>query len=268
MKNKESAIYLVAVFREAMPLWGRNLVPLVVINSVYVLCAKGFRLFVPFAELCREAGPSFFISSLFIVMLAAVVFLGLFIGLIILCYLREVSVGKKIAWPSVFKDALASYFSYIKTFFLQCGFILGLGATGLLFWTGGNFFYSGHAPWALRIIMLVSTSTIFVALVIAAAWYGFFFSLGPLIAAFEKKGPWASMLESRFRIKGNALRYLSTLIIYFVLFWGIGLTAVFAASFTNRAFLNAIDPIMAAFFGPLLFIIWFVNYRRLSESKG
>jgi hypothetical protein len=116
---------------------------------------------------------------------------------------------------------------------------------------------------------LIGTSTVFVATLIAVAWYGFYYCLAPLIAAYEKKRVVVAFRESRQRVRGRALRTLAALLIFVVGYFGIGLLVFFALKpfIPQRSLERALDPVLITLFGPLWITLWYQAYTRLTEIK-
>lgn len=279
MDTKEKTVLRpIAVLGEAFSAWLSNLVILVLLYSVNIFLLRllnmSRRIFIE----SIPSGASGLIYSL-------VLFVGSLIAIVIssiaaltaLFYLFGASRGGRDLLSVKLKElircaviAVKDIFWYLKALLTVWLFAIIVCSVGGLFWLGGQTVYHGNAASAIRLTVLIGASTIFVVLIIAAAWYSFFFSLSPLISVFEKKKLWASIMESRARIRGNALRYLLTLVLYFALYWGLGLGIVFASRNSGQPaqILNFLDPVMAVLFGPLLLSIWLTNYKKLTHSRS
>ena len=157
----------------------------------------------------------------------------------------------------------------MKPYFLLLSFVAVVFLIAFLVFVAGDAFYKGPGAPGIKLAVLVATSTIFVVLVLAGAWYGFFFTLAPLIGAFEKKGAWLSFRESRARIRGNALRYLAVVASFIIFYVAVGLLGYFVLThFSHSRFLlRKLDPAMAALFGPLWLAVWYFCYEKLTASK-
>lgn len=266
-----------AIFKESLSVWGRNFLALTAISCVSVMCSMLLRLQKPFLYSKQASGPlgsAGVFGPLAFIAPVALIFIGAFLSFLMIQCIRAAKDNKgaaaidKTASPVSLKDFLKSY-SLILLFFI------GVVLFGAFVLEAGRMFNVRSAAYGVKPGLIVSTSLVFVVCFIAASWYAFFFSLGPLIAAFEKASPVASLKASRARIKGNALRYLAAMVFVALLYFGIGLFTYFVVTrFTHDRFvrielvLNMIDPFGQALFGPLWVVAWFISYRRLSELKS
>ena len=200
------------------------------------------------------------------------VFIGLhaFLNLMIFYFLRDQA--RLVSFPSAFEDAKRRIGPYLKAYFFLLALVLIYLAVAYIFLVVGHFLYASRQvalDHQLKLAVLLISSTIFVVLFMAGFWYGFFFSLGPLIAAFEGKSASVSLRESRFRVKGNALRFLAALLFVILVYIVVGLAGYFVIKyFTHSRFvLRMIDPVLATLFCPLGLAVWLVTYQRLSAIK-
>ncbi|MDD5019667.1 MAG: hypothetical protein PHH75_00770 [Candidatus Omnitrophica bacterium] len=268
-QNVLAVYHPVRVFLASVGLWGRNFIPVVAIHSVNVFALRIFQLSVrcaspvPAGRAGRALALSLGVEALGVLML------GAFISLLVVNFLKG-SQTERPKFAKVFALARRQFGSYMASVFLLLGFfVVGiLAAWAFLF--GGHFMYSMHPGTPAALALLLVTSAVSVALVIAVAWYGFYFTLAPLIAGFENKHAWQAFRESRSRIRKNALRYGSAFIGFLVLYLVIGLAAYFVLRLAGAEprFFYAIDPAMGALFGPLWLALWLVSYEQLTHVKA
>lgn len=275
-EKNDGKLHPVQISKEVLSLWWKNLIPLVAINAVMLgiqmALATALRVLGPVQAAQRSGEINLNVSSLYGAFVAILVVVNSFLYLVAMNFIRSGRDGKpRLAQAA--KDAASRIIPYLKSFFLLWAFFLIGLFVAFAFLTGGKTLYgimtkgAGH-NFALG--ALLAMSTVFVVAAIAVAWYGFFFSLGPLVAAFEHVSPVASLRASRDRVRGNALRLLSVVaflvVFYFVV--GLGLYAAIMRFTRNKGILDLIDPMMFLVFGPLALVIWYVGYRRLTELRA
>ncbi|MBI5873202.1 MAG: hypothetical protein HZB36_03565 [Candidatus Omnitrophica bacterium] len=275
-ENKGGQIHPAQITKEALSLWAGNLIPLVAINATTVIAQMALvatlRATGPMKEAIRSGeinAASFVLFGIFVI---SSIVINSFLCLVALNTLRR----KREARPYLLaaaKDAIKRTVPFLKSFFfVWCFIIVGI-VISALFFQGGRALYAltvkslGHG---LALALLLATSTVFVVVAISVAWYSFFFSLAPLIAAYEHKPAIASLRFSRDRIRGNALRYLAAFAIIFVLYFvvGLGIYGVITRFTHNKLILELIDPDVLLVFGPAALATWYVSYKKLTELKG
>jgi hypothetical protein len=276
---RDGLIHPVQILKDALAAWQKNFLAVFALYCTYIFFGKIFRLALPMCSFFPSRMPTDFLGwlgvglTLFFVLCAlALFFINALFVLMILHYVNPRNAGR-VSFSGAFDDASQQVFRYLKTLllFLVCiGVLFSIGMSAILL---GNVLTFGKTSLE-KIAPLLATSTVAVIFLIGAAWYGFSFSLGPLVAAFEKKGAWQSLTESRRRVRGHALRYLCSLAALVVFYMALGVGAYMLVKHLahqlayRRLILRAIDPIMAAAFGPLFLSVWLGNYLRLSELKN
>ncbi len=254
-----------AVWRKALALWIRYLVPLVALASLSVLLARMVHLSKPLWSVTPPTFLNVAFSAFFVLEVICALIAHAFISLLVMNHIRGYAAGR-MRFPEVFEAAKRSLHPYVRTLFALIFFLymaLTLGA--VVYGVGVDAFRSPSGDQGIKTAILIGTSTFFVVVVLALLWYGFYFSLAPLVAAYEHKGPLTSIRESRRRVRGNALRYLVSAALFFVPYVGLNLSLykVKASPFI----LNLIDPTMVAVFGPLGLALWYLSYEALSAGK-
>ncbi len=268
------------VIKEALLCWGRNLIPLTAFNSAAVafqlglsnalkLALRTFGAAKPYAGRSEPSVQGFILTGLFVL---SIFFIGAFFALLGISYIRAIKTDK-MNLAKALKDALARIVAFLKSGLLLAAFI-AVGATvSALLLIFGKILYvvllksSGQA---VAMAGLLVTSTTFVVLVIGVAWYAFFFSLGPLAAAYGHLPAVASLRASRDSIRGNAGRFLLVISSYLISYLAIGLGLYFGITrfvTHDRTVLNMIDPFMTAFLGPFGLSLWYIAYKTLTELR-
>ena len=277
-ENKAAVIHPVKIFKDALSAWSGNLIPIIAFYSINIFLAKILQLS-SFACGLSGASPAaggagwinLSLTIFFGVAVLLVLVLNSFFCLMVIHYLKARPQGRP-SFVSVFEEARNGIVPYVRALFLLLIFIFVVTLVGFLFYMAGSAFYGsgGVGARGFKMSVLLLTSTVFVVLFIAACWYGFFFSLAPLVAAFEKKRPLDSMRESRRRVKGNAMRYALAFLFYILTYVAVGLAAYFGLTrLTHDKFiLDFLDPVMGTLFGPLWLAVWFISYQRLAELKA
>ncbi|HAJ57677.1 MAG TPA: hypothetical protein DCL35_07945 [Candidatus Omnitrophica bacterium] len=276
MPNNETVkMHPVQMAKEALSLWGANIIPLVAISATIALAHKAFGVVLystgPIQEAMKSGEINLTASLLFGVFVLVSFVVNCFLSLVAINTLRR-RVEKKSFLFEAFKDAARRAVPFLKSIFFIFGFVLVGIFVALSFLAGGKAVYAlaakslGHG---LALGALLATSTVFVVLAIGVAWYGFFFSLAPLVAAYENIPAFNSLRASRDRVRGNALRYLGAMAIFVGAYFIVGL-AIYGViiRFTHDKYiLNLIDPALLLFFGPLGLSIWYVSYKKLTQIK-
>ncbi len=255
-------------FGASLRLWASNFIPIVAIHGVNVFAARVLKLSVRCVTPLPPGRPGMLLTVLLGIEAVAVIVLSAFVSLFILGYLRDAQ-GRRPLFADIFRQTCVRFPGYISSvFMLFVFFVVGISLAGA-FLVGGHVLYAQHPATSLALGMLLATSTVAVALAIAVVWYGFYFTLAPLIAGFENKPVIQAFRESRSRIRGQALRYASVFLIFVALYLALGLTAYFVLRMAAVAprVLYTIDPAMGALFGPLWLALWLVCYARVGEAK-
>lgn len=259
----------VRVFGESLGLWARNFIPIVTIHGVNVFAAHVLQLSVRCVSPVPRGRAGMLLTVLMGIEALAVIVLSAFISLIVLGYLKNSQGRRRPLFVEVFRQACSGFGGYVSGVFMLLGFfVVGISLAGA-FLIGGHFLYAQHPAMHAAPGMLLATSTVAVALGIAVVWYGFYFTLAPLIAGFENKPVLRAFRESRSRIRRQALRYAGAFFIFAVLYLALGLAAYFVLRVTSaspRVF-YAIDPMMGALFGPLWLALWLVGYEQIGAWK-
>lgn len=258
----------VRVFGTSLGLWAKNFIPIVAIHGVNVFAGRVLQLSVRCVSPLPPGRPGVLLTVLLGIEVVAVIVLSAFISLFVLGYLKNAQ-GRRPLFTEVFRQTCSRFGGYLcGVFMLLAFFVVGISLSGA-FLMGGHILYAQHPATPLALGVLLTTSTIAVALAIAVVWYGFYFTLAPLIAGFENKPVFQAFRESRSRIRGQALRYASVFLIFVVFYLALGLGAYFVlrGAVVAPRVLYAIDPAMGALFGPLWLALWLVSYDRVGELK-
>jgi hypothetical protein len=270
--SENATLHPVGVLKEAAQAWIKNFIPVTVLYGLVIVFAKSISFLKPLTGGAQTGWKAWGMSAAFFAYVAAVVVINSFVTLIILRYLEatteKLSRPFDAVWVPVRRLA-----PYLKAFVAWIGFIFLVAGIALLFVWGGNELRNAtHSSISNTIKMgvLLGASTMFVILIILAAWYGFFFSLAPLVASYEGKGPFVSLMESRRLIRGNAFQYLVSFVMVFILhiLVGVGILFIMTRFTHERRLLNIVDPAIASAFGPLWVAAWYMVYKKLREIKG
>jgi hypothetical protein len=261
-------IHPIGIFREACRAWGKNLVAVVAIYCITVFLMRLLHLSSRMAGSPSVGWANLSLSLLFVLGFITVLIVNSFFALLIIYYFKAAR-ERQPFFAAAFEEARQSLLSYLKPYFLLLLFVAIVFLIAVLVFVAGDAFYKGPGAPGIKLAVLVATSTISVVLILTGAWYGFFFTLAPLIGAFEKKGAWLSFRESRARIRGNALRYLAAQVVFLVFYGAVGLAFYFALVHLahHRFLLTKLDPVMTALFGPLWLALWYLCYEQLAELK-
>ncbi|MFA5315500.1 MAG: hypothetical protein WC409_06140 [Candidatus Omnitrophota bacterium] len=267
-KDASVEFHPVRVFGTSLGLWVKNFIPIVAIHGVNVFAGRVLQLSVRCVSPLPPGRPGVLLTVLLGIEVVAVIVLSAFISLFVLGYLKNAH-GRRPLFTEVFRQTCSRFGGYLcGVFALLAFFVVGISLSGA-FLMAGHILYAQHPATPLALGALLTTSTIAVALAIAVVWYGFYFTLAPLIAGFENKPVFQAFRESRSRIRGQALRYASAFLIFVVFYLALGLGAYFVlrGAVVAPRVLYAIDPAMGALFGPLWLALWLVSYDRVGELK-
>ncbi len=267
MQETGTAVNPFGILKTAIRAWIGCLLPAVAVSCVSVFLARLLRLNVMGGLQGRE--PSLITAGTFFFQLVVFLVVNALVSLLIISLIRMNLDGKKDAtfreaWRAAV-PALAPYLRVLVGLVLCAATVLGAGATVLAL---GQNYCASCGVSGPKMAVLLTTSTVFVTLVIALIWYGFFLSLAPLIAVFEGRGPVSAIKESRRRVKRHPGAYLAALVLFLALyvFIGVGIYVTVTRFTSERLILNMIDPFLAAFLGPLWLAIWYASYKRLSVA--
>ncbi|MEK7849399.1 MAG: hypothetical protein AAB213_01055 [Candidatus Omnitrophota bacterium] len=271
MSNSDAgALHPIAILKESVAGWLKNLVPLVLLYSVNVVLSLMLKSTNEMTAASISIVKPWVVSVVVLLEAILMAVLSSFICFFIINYFKKFLEGKRNAFIPAYQQACDGFAGYLKAAVMLFIFILGVLSVAMLFSEWGKNYYWAKGPNSFRMAVLLATSTVSVALSIAAAWYGFFFLFAPLIAAFEKKGVFSAIRESRARVRGNALRLLAPFLLFGIFYIALGVLMIFIATrFTrDRRILDFIDPAMVALFAPLALILWFVSYCKITELKS
>ena len=208
-----------------------------------------------------------FLTIFFVLAVLAVVFIDALLVLMIV-HLTDPRHKNRVSFAAVFEEARRQVLLALKAFFLLFLFV------GVLVSTGQTFIFWGRSlvnSSTEKMGILLATHTAGVVFFIAAAWYGFLFSLGPWVAAFENRSAREALQESRRRVRGRALRYLCSLVLVVALYVAALWICVFCIVghlAHPRTTLLVIDLALQMVFVPLFFSVWFANYIKFSEPRS
>jgi len=266
---KTGVFHPVGVLKEAFSVWFKNLIPVVALFCINIFFIRVLQLSKAMSGSVETSWVNLLLTILFGIEVLAVFVLNCFVVVLILNYFKNAGEAR-VVFVSVFEEAKKGVIAYLKAFLLLGLFVIIFFIIAIMCLSAGRAFYGTQTvSYGIRMAVLLAASTVFVVLAISTVWYGFFFSFAPLVAAFEKKGPWASMQESRLRMKGHALRYLFCVVGYLLAYLCVGLMALFILKQLTheRRILNLLDPALSALFMPFWYAIWWKAYQRLSELK-
>ncbi len=256
-----------AVWRLSLSVWARRIVVFTALSGLSYFCLELLReakrtlgLFLP------ESAPWMMAGALLLLVLAWVAVQG-FVTLLIIGHFRCFSGGGRLVFSDVFVETRRSWGRYVASVILLLGFALFGLALAVALLEAGRMLYVADRS---NLVGLVATHLAAVIFIIALGWYGFYFSFGPLIAAYEAKGPIAALRESRRRIRGRALGYLATLSLFALGYMAVGLSFYFGltALGAGRGVLSWVDPAMLALFSPLWLAIWHASYDHLTRLRS
>ena len=212
MGNSDAGVlHPIAILKESAAGWFKNLIPLVLLYSVNVVLSLMLKATNEMTAAPASMVKPWIVSAVVLFEAVLMAVLSSFICLFIINYFKKFSEGKRSAFMPAYQQACDGFAGYLKAAVMLFIFIVGVLSVAMLFSEWGKSYYwaKGLGANSFRMAVLLGTSTVSVALSIATAWYGFFFLFAPLIAAFEKKGVFSAIRESRARVRGNALRLLA-----------------------------------------------------------
>jgi hypothetical protein len=258
------------VWAEGLALWGKHFLPIMALSSMGLLLARIVRLSQPLWLSGPMTALNVGLSALYFVEVCASFVVSGLISLLIVHYFKNCRAGR-VCFAEVFEAAKTGLFCYIRSIavFVLLFFVasfLAAFALGL----GESLFRASGGDRGMKTAFFIGSATVFVVIVISIFWYGFYFSLAPLVAALEKTGPWAAIVASRRRIRGSALRYLLPVGTYVVGYIGLGILVyrLLIKMGASRFAINMVDPVLFAVFGPLGLALWFLSYEKLTEIKN
>ncbi|MFA5039167.1 MAG: hypothetical protein WC732_05760 [Candidatus Omnitrophota bacterium] len=264
-----AVFYPLAAFGSGLSLWARNLIPVVALYGVNVFALRILQLSLRFANPVPQGRLGMFLAVFLGIEALAVIIVGAFVSLLVIHFLKA-GQSQRPVFTDVVENARRQFKSYLGSVVLLVAFfVVGIFLSSA-FLTAGHFFYAFHPGTRFGLGILLAASTIAVASAIALVWYGFYFTLSPLVAAFEGKPLVESFRESRSLIRGNAVRYGFLFVMFLAMYMVLGVAVYFvlkSGPVSPRA-LYAIDPAMGGLFGPLWLSLWLVSYQRLAAAKA
>ena len=256
-----------AVWQLSLSVWARHLIVFAALSSLSYFGLKLLRGAKRASGwLMPEAAPWMTAGVLLLLVLAWVAVQG-FVTLLILGHFRRFSRAARLVFSEVFVEARRCWGRYVLSVILLMGLALfGLTLGVALLEAGRMLYVADHS----NLTGLVATHLAAVVFIIALGWYGFYFSLGPLVAAYEAKGPLAAFRESRRRIRGHVLGYMLPLSLFALGYLAIGLSLYFGltALGAGRDAVSWVDPVMLVFFSPLWLALWYTSYDHLTQMKA
>jgi len=200
-----------------------------------------------------------------------------FVTLLIVNHFRDFLRGSRPVFSESFAEARKSWGRYVLSVLVLMGFglfVLFL-AVGLLE-AGTQLYAADHS----NIAGLIGTHLVAVIFIIALGWYGFYFSLAPLVGAYETRWPIAAFRESRRRIRGRATGYVLALLLFVLGYLAVGLAAYYGVAGLGGVVSDPtakwvlgraqalVDPAMLTLFSPLWCALWYVSYVQLTRLKA
>lgn len=256
-KTGSELINPLVLFKESVRTWRKNAVAVFALYCVIIFLGRTLKIFL----LGWSGVPSVFF---FVPAVLAVVFIDALLILMAI-YFMDPRNKSRTTFTKAFEEARRRVIPCLKAFFLLLLFVGAMVAIGHTFIYWGRVMANSSTA---KINILLTTHMAGVIFFIAAAWYGFSFSLGPLVAAFEQKDAWQALNESRGRVRGQALRYLCSMgfvvALYVAALW-VSVYAVVGHFAHPRRILLAIDLVLQTVFVTLFFSVWLMNYLKLKE---
>jgi hypothetical protein len=268
MTNGTSVVFHpIGAFGASLRLWARNFIPIVAIHGVNVFAARVLQLSVRCATPLPPGRSGMQLTVLLGIEVVAVIVLSAFVSLFVLGYLKDAA-GRRPLFAETFRRTCSRFGGYVSVF-LCSGVFCHRSMFSGAFLVGGHILYAQHPATLWRWGCFWPQAQSAVALAIAVVWYGFYFTLAPLVAGFESKPVIQAFRESRSRIRGQALRYASVFVMFVIFYLALGLAVYFIMCMAAVAprVLYAIDPAMGALFGPLWLALWLVCYEQIKSLK-
>lgn len=268
MNENAPVFHPLGIFGAGVKLWARYLIPVMAVNGLVVFAFRILQICMRNADPLPPGSTGFFLSVFLGIEAVTFIVVISFVSLFIVHFLKAGQTEQPV-FSRVFdrvREQMRGYLlaNMLLLFFFVVGFVL----SGL-FLSVGHFLYARHPGTSMSLGVLLTTSTAGVALAIAVVWYGYYFTLSPLIAAFENMRIVDAFRESRSRIRGNALRYGFLFAIYLALYLLVGMAVYFVLKSGpfSAGVLYAIDPVMGWIFGPLWLALWLLSYEHLTSKK-
>ncbi len=253
------------IFKKSFLQWQRNALAVISIYSLTILSAYALKFYSFISrELYIHTGE-WAASAFSTAMYAAVFFLNSFITLVVAHYFLRGD-KKRVSFDIAFQGARETITPYFKALLFYLSIMFLLGGLGLFFFIAGRAHFGPQAAGGVNMPALLTTSTATVVLWIAFFWYGFFFSLAPLISVFENTGMAAALSASKSLIKKCPWRYLAVFLIFLGLYFFVGVILyTIAAAFSGGKYilLGWIDPVMMVLWAPLWIGLWVYSYQGL-----
>lgn len=267
MGDNAKTLSPVGVVKEALSLWRANFLIVSLLYCLVILLAKLLKISASLTDMLPVGNLVVFKAVITAARFIVALSLNSWVSLLIMEYFRE----KKPRLGQALDLSFKSLKAYLLSLFLLLAIFLGgVGAGYAVLLAGNAYFVSSAAAESVRIGVLLAASTVTVVFFISAAWYGVFFSLAPLIGAFENKGALAAIQASRSRIRGNALGYIAIFLGLMALYVLIGLGAYrWLWNMPGaRQYVLLVDPALAVLLGPLWLAFWYRSYENLSPAGG
>lgn len=266
MKEKAWGFDIRAVWQLALSVWARHLVVFAALSSLSYFGLKLLRGAKSVsAWVIPEREPWTTAGILLLLVLVWVAVHG-FVTLLIIGHFRHFSRAGRPVFTEVFAEARRCWGRYVQAVLVLLALaVFGLSLS-LALVEAGRMLYEADRS---NLTGLVATHLAAVLFIIALGWYGLYFSLGPLVGAYENKGPVAAFRHSRRRIRGRAAGYMLALGLFVLGYLALGLTLYFglAALGVGHGALAWIDPVMLVLFSPLWIAVWYASYDHLTQLK-
>jgi hypothetical protein len=254
---------LLSVWRQAVAVWARHIVVFSALSSVSYFVLMLLRAARDAMGGLTSYGSG---STLFLLVLFWIAAHG-FVTLLIIGHYRRFGRGEEQAFGASFSEACRGWGAYFASVLMLLGLaVFGLAMAVVLLEAGRMLYVIGRE----NIVLLVGTHLAAVLFVIATGWYGFYFSLAPLVAAYESQPALEAFRRSRRRIRGRALPYMATLSLFVFGYMVVGLGLYFGlkALGAGRPLLAWVDPAMVILFSPLWLALWYTCYERLAQPTN
>jgi len=267
MSETKQGFDVVGVWRACLSVWARHIVVFAALSSVAYFALKllrGGKRAVGW--LLPEASALAYAGVLIVLVLLWVTVQG-FLSLLILAHFRRLSRGAALSFGECFTEARRAWGRYVLNVLMLLGLaFFGLSLSLMLIEAGRMLYVADQT----NMMSLVATHLAAVIFIIAMGWYGFYFSLAPLVGAYESRGPLDAFRESRRRIRGRATGYMVALSLFGLGYMALGLGLYYGLTHAGCSpdALSWVDPVMLVLFAPLWLALWHTSYERLTQLRS
>ncbi|MGE5279970.1 MAG: hypothetical protein ACM3L6_04415 [Deltaproteobacteria bacterium] len=254
------------VWRQVLSIWGRHIVVFAALSSISYFLLSLLREARKVVAAAAPGAPAGMVAAVLLGLLFVWVAGQGLVILLILGHYRRLSSAERPVFQASWSEACRGWARYVVNVLVLLGLGLFFLALSAILLEAGLRRYVAHQE---NLTPLIATHLAAVIFVIGMAWYGFYFSLAPLVGAYEGSWPAAAFRESRRRIRGRALGYLAALALFIVGYMAAGLALYYGliALRAGAGVLAWVDPAMLILFSPLWAILWYASYEHLTQLK-